>query len=810
MIPRNPSPRSQRLLRIGRNIFLGIAALLVLVVIAAYAMLRASLPVLDGDHKVAQLQSTISIARDDRGTVSIQARSQPDAIRALGYVHSQERFFEMDLARRSAAGELSALLGAATLPMDKDKRRHRLRARMTAQWQSLPPADRAWVSAYTEGVNAGLNALSARPWQYFILRTTPEPWREVDSMLVVGEMYFMLQARGFEERFNEIGLRKKIGDRLFGWLKPSGGGWDAALDGSEITPPAMPVSTEFDTRNAKVAARQINTSESESVALDERNDEAVGSNNWAIGGALTSHGGAMLADDMHLGLGVPNIWFRTQISIGEGAAVQRVAGVTLPGLPAVVVGSNGHIAWGFTNGYGQWFDWVARPKAATGDKPAITTYRETIAVKGGENEDIEVRESPFGPILKTDTDNDYALSWVLYRDGGVNMHAGDMMFAQNVDDAIAIAHASGIPHQNVLIADKQGNVAWTIMGRIPRSESVPRQSTRGQLTPLAALPTVWLATTHYPLVKNPADARLWTANNRQLGPETGQGGDAIGDGGFDLGARAMQIRDRLRAQPAFDEKGLHAIHLDDESRFLKRWTDLAIVIATARANEKTTAIAGELKRWNGRADIDQTGHRIARAFRQQVMDQLWKEWLATAAGLSPSSAQAGKQEGTFGFDGKFEYPVSQALSTRPPHLLPKPHRDWDDFLAAQLAAVHDELVKQHGKIADATWGKRNIARIKHPFSRAMPFLSAVLDMPATPLAGDNNMPLVAAPTFGASQRMVVSPGHEEQAIFTMPGGQSGHPLSPFYGAGHDDWLQGKPTPLLAGETRHTLQLTPKR
>lgn len=181
--------------------------------------------------------------------------------------------------------------------------------------------------------------------------------------------------------------------------------------------------------------------------------------------------------------------------------MQRVAGVTLPGLPAVVVGSNGHIAWGFTNGYGQWFDWVARPKAATGDKPAITTYRETIAVKGGENEDIEVRESPFGPILKTDTDNDYALSWVLYRDGGVNMHAGDMMFAQNVDDAIAIAHASGIPHQNVLIADKQGNVAWTIMGRIPRSESVPRQSTRGQLTPLAALPTVWLATTHYPLVK---------------------------------------------------------------------------------------------------------------------------------------------------------------------------------------------------------------------------------------------------------------------------------------------------------------------
>lgn len=425
------TPRIRYYLQIARNLFIGLAVLIALLLMAAWFALRASLPMLDGNQQVAKLQSAVSIARDERGTASIQANDLPDAIRALGFVHAQERFFEMDLARRSAAGELSALLGPATLSMDKDKRRHRMRARMTAQWQATPAAERAWVTAYTEGVNAGLNALAARPWQYLILRVTPEAWREVDTMLVVSEMYFMLQARGFDDRYKDIMLRKKIGDRLFDWMKPSGGGWDAALDGSAIAPPAIPGATEIDMCKGAVAAvgaPGISVSESESIA-----ETSLGSNNWAIGGALTSHGGATLADDMHLGLGVPNIWFRTQISIGEGAGAKRITGVTLPGLPSIAVGSNGHVAWGYTNSYGQWFDWVALPKAASSDQPAVTAHRESIAVKGGDNVDIEVRESPWGPILFTDAENDYTLSWVLYRDGSVNLRASDMMFAQNVD-----------------------------------------------------------------------------------------------------------------------------------------------------------------------------------------------------------------------------------------------------------------------------------------------------------------------------------------------------------------------------------------
>lgn len=784
-----------KLWRIGFWTLLALICMVVALILVVIVAVRASLPQLDGVITVTGFTSPVTATRDHQGTVKIAAKNALDAIRTLGFIHAQERFFEMDLVRRSAAGELSALLGAATIKIDQEKRQHRLRARMIAKWPQISAQDREWVGVYTQGVNAGLNALSARPWQYLLLRTDPEPWREVDSLLVIAEMYYMLQSRGFEDRFNEALLRQQIGDALFDWLKPEGGEWDAALDGSVVATSSLPTEAMLNVRKSAAPIQNADV-----MSQPFPTEIAVGSNNWAVGGALTSHGGAILADDMHLGLGVPNIWFRVQFDIGEAGAVRRIVGASLPGGPSIVVGSNGNIAWGFTNGYGQWFDWVPIAKG-TALAESVKTIRETILVKGAEPIELAVREVPFGPILRTVDNTDYALSWALYRDGAVNAQATAMMFANTIDDAAAIAHTSGIPHQNLLIADNAGNIAWTIMGRIPSTPTAV-QAKRGLFTAPDDLPTTWLAAEKYPLIKNPIDARLWTANNRQLGS---LGGTIIGDGGFDLGARAGQIRDRLGEHTRFDEKKLYAIQLDNESRFLKRWSDLALDTAAAKSNDKTNAIAKQLKAWNGRADIDQTGHRIARAFRQQVLDQLWKSWLGEAQRRRVVHGNSGKQDSP---DARFEYAAWAALSARAEHLLPQAFKSWDDFLAAQLSNVAADLTKQNAPLEEATWGKRNTTNFRHPFSRAMPFLSRWLDMPQTPQAGDNHMPMVAAPTFGASQRMVVSPGHEELGIFVMPGGQSGHPLSPFYGAGHSEWVAGKPGSLLAGPTAHTLQFVP--
>ena len=786
----------KKILRAGIWLLAVLATLVLVALLAGIWAMRASLPALDGDIKLASLSAPVTLTRDGDGTVAISAENAIDAIRSLGYVHAQERFFEMDLARRSAAGELSALLGAATLSMDQDKRRHRMRARVTAHYAAASVEERIWIAAYTDGINNGLNAYTVRPWQYLLLQTQPEPWREIDSLLVICEMYFMLQGSGIDSRFAEINLRRVLGDQLFEWMHPLGGEWDAALDGSIFAPQALPSAKDIDVRTLPPPLK------TGAFAADER-DGFIGSNNWAISGARTMHGGAMLANDMHLGLGVPGIWFRAQLTIGTGEKSRRIAGITLPGVPQVVAGSNGDVAWGFTNSYGQWFDWVALPKSASADGSAIalTTHREIIAVKGGESVALDIREAPFGPVLREDADNRYALSWSVYREGAVINRVKAMMLASTTGEAIQLAHLTPSPHQNMLIADKSGDIAWTILGRIP-ARDMPK-TTRGQLTPLAALPTTWLASDRYPQVINPTDGQLWTANSRQM---AGAAGDIIGDGGFDLGARGGQIRDRLREKPKMTETDLYAIQLDSESRFLKRWGALAQSVA--RTNEKTAAIDAELKAWNGRADADQTGHRIVRAFRERVQNQLWAAWLNAGDATRTSIASLETRQGRFRFGARFEYPVWQALTARPIHLLPTPFSTWDEFIAAQLSAVHDELVQQNGRLSEATWGKRNTAWIRHPFSRAMPFLSRLLDMPPRPQAGDNHMPRVAGNTVGASQRLVVSPGHEEQGILTVAGGQSGHPLSPFYGAGHRSWLEGKATPLLAGATRHTLRFAP--
>ena len=711
----------KRTLRFSLWLLAILVGLLAATAITLYFLLRASLPQLDGDIPLDGIKARVTISRDTQGTAVIDADDRVDAMRALGYVHAQERFFEMDLTRRSAAGELSALFGAATVAIDKEKRAHRLRSRMAAHWRLLPVAQRNLISAYTQGVNAGVAALAVRPWQYLLLRAAPQPWQEIDSLLVICEMYYMLQARDFDQRFSDSLLREQAGDTLFDWLKPLGGDWDAPLDASRIAGAALPTPSLLNTRLSTPAA-------SDNVAINANTafagDNIIGSNSWAVGGALSAHGGAVLANDMHLNHGVPNIWFRTQFVIGSGRSARRIAGVSLPGLPAMVIASNGDIAWGFTNATGKWFDWVPLDQAE-----AVNTLLETIEVKGGTAIVLEVRETRLGPLRSLNDaqgKRDYSLRWSLYQPGAVNADLGEMMFAKSVDEGIAIAQRSGMPQQNILIADSAGNIAWTIAGRIPRYRNWTYQAARGRFTPAAALSLDWLPASDYPLIKNPADARLFSANNRLLG---GADGAKIGDGGFDLGARGGQIRDRLRKQTQFDERALYAIQRDDEALFFKRWAELARGVAAKSKQPGMDEVVKQLDAWNGRADVDQTGHRIARAFRLQVSDALWKAWIKAAAPALARTPAAGAASNYPGWDGRGEYAVWQALTARAEHLLPMPYKSWDEFLHAQLASVRDDLIKQNGTLADATWGKRNTANIRHPIARAVPQLSRWLNMP---------------------------------------------------------------------------------
>jgi penicillin amidase len=379
-----------------------------------------------------------------------------------------------------------------------------------------------------------------------------------------------------------------------------------------------------------------------------------------------------------------------------------------------------------------------------------------------------------------------------------------MELASSLDEAQATAPQVGIPHQNYVVADSTGRVGWTIIGRIPHrfgyDGSVPvswADGTRGW--------GGWLDGADQPRVTDPPLGRIWTANARVVG---GDKLAKLGVGGYDLGARQRQIRDLLLALEKASEKDMLAVQLDDRALLLARWQKLLLDTLTPEAlggHALRAEARGFLESWGGHAAVGSVGYRIARGFRDQVRGLVLDPLLAPARALDPKRLQPGTAP-----NPRWEGPVWAILTVRPAHLLDPRFPGWDALLLAALDAALAEMTEGGRPLAGRTWGERNTSLVRHPLSRAVPQLSSWLDMPRLQLPGDNHMPRFQSQENGASERFAVSPGREEQGYFHMPGGQSGHPLSPWYADGHAAWASGQPTPFLPGPAAHVLTLVPGR
>ena len=790
-----------------KRLLLALIALVLLLILAAYALLRASLPVLDGERALPGLQAEAGIERDGQGTVTVRAGNAPDAARALGFVHAQERYFEMDLLRRSAAGELSALFGPLALDADRHVRVHRMRARIRANFAQMAGADAALLQAYAEGVNAGLEDLSARPWPYLLLNAKPEPWLPEDSFLVGYAMFFDLQDEANEREFKLWQLQSALPEPIYALLTRTQSAWDAPLYGLPERHVALPSAEAVNLNRLRAPQLAYNPG---------RLSEAVGSNNFAVSGALTADGRAIVADDMHLSLRAPNIWFRARLLTGTGS---DVSGFTLPGIPAVIVGSNRQVAWGFTNSYGDFSDfmqvrWTDAARThyldAHGRPVPAVRHRERIAVKGGEPVTLEVLETQWGPVTRELADGrSLALMWAAHRPGAMNLGLSGIARATDLDSALAAAEGAGIPGQNLVIGDRHGRIAWRLTAQLPKRVGAC-DKTR-PLDPQAGCDWQgWLPGSQNPALIDPPSQRLWTANGRVL-PQALQE-TLIGNAGYAFGARGLQIRDGLLAKQRFTERDLLAIQTDDRALFLARWWRLLDeAAARAPAGSALRALRDADPSWDGHADTRSVSYRITRAWRLEVSNRIEEMLLAPA--IETLGRQAG-ETGANGFDYEapgftgFEDVVWALLQQRPAHLLTRDYRSWDALLERSAETVRGKLAEQ-GPLRERDWGERNTAAICHPLAAALPaFAKPALCMPADRLRGDADMPLVAAPGFGASERMVVSPGREEDGIIHMPGGQSGHILSPFWGAGHADWVQHKPAPFLPGKAEYRLRLQP--
>jgi penicillin amidase len=777
----------------------GIVAAVALLVLLAWLTLRASLPALDGEFDVAVLGAQATIERDSAGIPTITAQSREDLAFATGFAHGQDRFFQMDLIRRRSAGELSEIFGALALNADKRYRFHRFRSRARETLKILTPAEISILERYADGVNAGLASLSAKPFEYFMLRADPAPWQAEDSVLVVYTMFMMLNdARATKDV--QRGLAHRIlPQEVYAWMYPQGTPWDAPLMGEARTVAAVPPADVMSLRDVV----------DEAPAANEIGKPALnGSNNWAVAGSLTTTGRAIVSNDMHLGLSTPNIYYRARLRV-EGEASRDVVGVTLPGAPFVVAGSNTRVAWGYTNSYGDWTDAVVLQPGAEpgtyrtpGGEQRFTEHHETIRVKGADPEDFVIRETIWGPVDESINypDGEIAVSWIAHHVGAVNLRLIELETANSVYEALDIANTMGMPPQNFMTGDADGNIAWTITGRIPlRSDYDPMlpadwsevQGWNG-----------WLEAGKYPRIVNPGNGRLWTANARVTDAEALA---VIGDGGYDLGARARQIRDGLFAKESFEPADMLAIQIDDRAVFLGRWRELLLQLLDDEAladDNRFREYRRHVEDWAARAMPESVGYRLVRGFRLEVQSRVFHA-------LMSSVRDAYGQDVRLRISNQFEAPLWALVTERPQHLLPANYANWRELM---LAAVRENLryldENYDGALANRTWGERNTASIRHPLSQSVPVLAGFLDMPAEPVAGDVDMPRAQGPTFGASERFSVAPGDEANGLMQMPTGQSGHPLSDFYRRGHDDWVQGRPSPFLPGQTEHSLLLRP--
>ena len=787
------------------------------------AQLRGSLPRLEGEYQLKGLTAPVRVTRDALGVPQIRAANRADVARVTGFLHAQDRYFQMDLSRRRAAGELAALVGPRAVPADRSIRIHRFRPEARRAVELLAPDDRAVLNAYTAGVNAGLQALARPPFEYLMLRQQPAQWRPEDTLLVVLTMFITLQDDDGSYEAALATMQGVLPGPMVDFLAPRGTDWDSPIVGPAFALPPVPGADVYDLRNKRIGKpeppvlrppapdEQVSAPELwPELALgdDAREEAAIGSNNFVVSGRLTSDGRPLVANDMHLTIRVPNTWYRVSMEWGEGPDARSLAGVTLPGVPALVAGSNTHVAWGFTNSYADWSDIVLldtegghpnRYLAPDGWRE-LERYEETIEVAGGEPERVPVVWTIWGPLLEPDRHGRLrAYRWVAHSAEQLAATLRPVEDATNILEAFDSANGVGAPGQNMVAADSSGRIGWSIYGSIPR-----RVGFDGRIPASWADGTHkwegWLSDGEYPRILDPSSGRIWTANARVV---DGDPLEKLGDGNYEIGSRARIIRERLFARERFDAGDLLNIQLDTSAAFLERWR--AVLLKSL----SDTAVAGNAERalvrdvvnteWSGQATPGSAAYRLVRAFRESVSARVVGFVLSECYEADPAFRYTAVRRR----DG----PIWQLVIEQPQHLLDPRYETWSDLLVASVDDVIEQSTRDGGNVR-RPWSEDNVVAFRHPLSGALPFISGWLDMPAAALPGDLFTPRVHWGAVGASERMIVSPGQESSGMLHMPTGQSGHPLSPFYANSHPAWVAGQATPFLPGEAVYTLTLRP--
>jgi len=785
--------------------FLGILAL---VALAAYLYLRQSLPQTEGERRLAGLAAPVEILRDRYGIPHIFAQSEQDAAYALGYAHAQDRLWQLEMNRRIAAGRLAEVLGPGALETDRFLRTLGVRRSAEANLRRLDAQTVGLLEAYAAGVNAFLDSKPVLPLEFWLTGVRPEPWVPADSAAWAKMMAWDLGANWRNELLR-MQLAKTLPlARIHEFVAPYPG---------EAPPQIADLKALYGSLDpggvqlAEDAARLL------AIAPGAPPD-GVGSNNWVVSGEHSTSGKPLLANDPHLGLTAPPVWYFAHLAIGD----RNVIGASLPGMPAIVLGRNDRIAWGFTNTgpdvqdlYLEKLDAAGRYLTPEGPRDFIIV-EETIRVKGAPDEALRVRISRHGPVISdvhrvsaNQSPRGYviAFAWTaLLEDDRTLQAAGKIARASDWAEFLAAARDYQVPQQNIVYADRDGNIGFVAPGRIPVRK--PENDLKG----LAPAPgwdakydwAGWIAFENLPQQYNPASGRLWSANEKVTPP----GYAHFITSEWAAPYRSQRIGELLQAQPKHDLGSFARIQADVLSLAMRESLPRLLETRpkTARAKRALTLLAA----WDAGMTLDRPEPLIAWAwwreftralYADELGDTFRSHWTARATFVANVLAGTGDH-------------VRWCDDTRTPEV-----ETCAALLAASLEAALGDLEKRYGSdMAKWRWGAAHYARHEHrPFGRQAQ-LARWFDI-RFPTPGDtytinvgrNDMHDEERPfanRHAASLRAIYDLADPERSLYIHSGGQSGNRLSPHYDAFTAAWAKNEYIRMIT--SRATLEAEPHR
>ncbi|MGB0006537.1 MAG: penicillin acylase family protein [Candidatus Sulfotelmatobacter sp.] len=790
-----PASRRSTGLRIFLSLLLLAVVLVTGVLVYAYFVARSALPQLDGSLSVKGLSAPVNVTRDAHGVPAIEAANLEDLFFAQGYVTAQDRLWQMDVMRRFGSGELSEILGEDTLKIDREQRILGLRAAAKKSLGMASPRDRSYFDAYARGVNAFIAGHSnALPVEFRILKYRPKPWQAEDSIVIANQMVKDLNFYTFRDTLE----REKILARL----------------GPELTADLY-VNKSWHDRPPSVMREDVNDQKKQPDSGDKDDDEdeddsgpdnavtrlgngleiwaqqtpeaANGSNDWVVSGAHTVTGKPLLSNDMHLGHQMPNLWYEAHLKSGS----LDVAGVTLPGMPYVIVGHNQCIAWGFTNVGPTVADAFIENFNSDGAYQTPQGWqqpehrKEVIHVKAKPDVMLDVKITRHGPIISEiipGESRQVALRWTLY--DGLRMPFFDVDIAQNWQDFRKAFSQLDAPGQNVVYADVNGNIGYQTTGHIPI-----RASGDGSL-PVSGADDAHEWTSYIPFDKlpsiyNPPSGVIATANGRI----TPDGYPYSISTAWEAPWRTARIYHVLESGRKFGPSDMLALQNDvqSENDLFAAERFVYAVDHAAKPSARARQAADLMRNWDGRMVASSTAATIAVRSGQELTRLLLEPRLG-AAPEDPKQQETTLSWKTYHWQMKTVW-LQNVMLHQPKRWLPEKYPNYDELLTAAVeAAVNDPDAPKD--LASWHWGRINAVDIEHPVLGKIPGLRRWSGPGIKEQSGSGYTVKAVTPHHGPSERFTANLADLDQSTLNTVTGQGGNFLSPYYMDQWKAWYEG--------------------